>query len=85
MITLILLFSSSGLDYVVTKGSEYDFWQEGVYNSHEDIHRCFAFKAYSKNYVKMAQGFGSDCNGMSSELNFDSAFRFTLSSSSWFI
>ena len=23
----------------------------------------------------MAQGFGSDCNGMSSELNFDSGFR----------
>ena len=49
-------FFSSGLDYVVTKGSEYDFWQEGVYNAHENIYRCFAYKAYSNDFIKMAQG-----------------------------
>ena len=27
------------------------------------------------NLYTVAQGFGSDCNGMSSELNFDSGFR----------
>ena len=51
-----LVFFSSGLDYVVTKGSEYDFWQEGAYNAHEDIYRCFAYKAYSNDFIKMAQG-----------------------------
>ena len=75
MILIHFYFSRSGLEYVVTKGSEYDFWQEGVYNSHENVYRCFAFKAYSENFIKMAQGFGSDCNGMSSDLKFDSAFR----------
>ena len=66
---------------MVTKGSEYEYWQEGVLNEHENVHRCFAFKGYSRDFVKMAQGFGSDCNGMSNELNFDSAFRLTKSSS----
>ena len=41
---------------MVTKGSEYDFWQEGAYNAHEDIYRCFAYKAYSNDFIKMAQG-----------------------------
>ena len=52
----LYLFFSSGLEYVVTKGSEYDFWQEGVYNAHENIYRCFAYKAYSNDFIKMAQG-----------------------------
>ena len=55
-ITEVCLFFSSGLDYVVTKGSEYDFWQEGAYNAHEHIYRCFAYKAYSNDFIKMAQG-----------------------------
>ena len=50
------VFFSSGLEYVVTKGSEYDFWQEGAYNAHENIYRCFAYKAYSNDFIKMAQG-----------------------------
>ena len=41
---------------MVTKGSEYDFWQEGAYNAHENIYRCFAYKAYSNDFIKMAQG-----------------------------
>ena len=60
---------------MVTKGSEYDFWQEGVYNSHEDVYRCFAYKVFSNDFIKMSQGFGSDCNGMNSGLHFDSGFR----------
>ncbi len=62
---------------MVTKGSEYEFWQEGSYNTFEHIHRCFAYKIHSNgDFIQMAQGTGSDCNGMRGNLNLnDNAFR----------
>lgn len=69
-------FQKSGLDFVVTKGSEYEFWQEGSYLSHDQVHRCFAYKTFSnQEFIKMSQGIGSDCNGMSGDLNFDTGLR----------
>ena len=69
------------MEYVVTKGLEYDFWQEGNYNEDENVYRCFAYKVYSNNAVRMAQGYTSSCSGFNSELSLDSAYRFSRSSS----
>lgn len=68
-------FTRSDLEFVVTKGSEYEFWDETTYKSHEDVFRCFAYKAFPNGFIRLAQGIGSDCNGMSGQLNFDTALR----------
>ena len=58
----------------MTQGSEYEFWEENTYNAYENVYRCLAFKDFG-NFVRVAQGIGSDCNGISGELTFQNAFR----------
>ena len=34
----------SGLNFLVAKGSEYEYWDESTYKANEDVYRCFAYK-----------------------------------------
>ena len=71
-----VLFSfRNGLNFVVTQGSEYEFWEENTYNAYENVYRCLAYKNLGSNLVRLVQGIGSDCNGISGELSLDNAFR----------
>ena len=58
----------------MTQGSEYEFWEENTYNAYENVYRCLAYRDYG-NFVRLVQGIGSDCNGISGELSMDNAFR----------
>ena len=56
-------FFRSGINYVVTKGSEYEYWDESSYKATEDTYRCFVYKITDLG-LQLSQGLGRDCNGI---------------------
>jgi hypothetical protein len=67
------------LDFLVTRGSEHELWAETTYKSLDDVYRCFAYKSLDNGrLVRMAQGFGSGCQGLGGELSETNGLR-TLS------
>ncbi len=64
------------MDFIVTKGSEFEYWAESTYNNKDDVYRCFAIKTLNNGrLIKMAQGFGSNCQGLGDELTLNNGFR----------
>ena len=69
-----MLFFRLGVDYLVTKGSEYEYWDESTYKANEDVFRCYAYKINDLGF-QLSQGLGSDCKGINGDLTIENGLR----------
>lgn len=68
--------AQTGLEFIITRGSEYEYWDESGYKNKDDVYRCWAIQSLDNGrLIKMSQGFGSDCRGLGSAMTPENGFR----------